>query len=466
MKESIDGTQRSGLPAAGALERSEAMSRKISIGAALALALLLVAASIPLTMIYAQRMFNNVIPNPSSRSLTYQAGDEIRKLVDTSFAGVLDRDMLVAGLVRGYVAGLGDEQSRYLAPAEYKAYLQRLNGEALELGMDLEYEPGGGDGETEGKAEGPGRLVIAHVKSGSPAAASGLRKGDRIISVQADNKPIFDEKELSKSKAGDILAKLEDISAISADLPSSALTIAYARGAETKSVSVMVGNSVSSLSWEILDAWSADGRSGKPTVGYIKIFNFYKNTAEQLETAIRSLGSQAASYIIDLRGCSEGTLEDACKALNLLVPVSRDGAMATVTYKDGRQEAYPSGAVNSLYTYVSGGMAVLVDGSTGGVAELFAYDLRAYNSSSVFLVGQKTKGISTLQKDFALDHRIGGAALLTVGRITPYLGEEDWNVGGVKPNGTWNGVELEVMGDAMQLRAAVQALTKAPPVPG
>ena len=440
------------------------MSRKISIGAALALALLLVAASIPLTMIYAQRMFNGVIGDAPARSGENQAIEEIRKIVSKNFFAGLDRDMMTAGMVRGYIAGLGDEQSRYLSATEYTAYLQRLEGAAPDLGLELDYEPGGTEPDTEGEtteaAEAKaGALVIAHVKSGSPAAASGLLRGDHILKVQADNKVIFDEKDLKADNAGEIIKKLGDLATISANTPSSALTITYRRGAEVKSVSVMIGSAVSSLSWEIMDSWSKDGKSGEPTVGYIKIFNFYKNTAEQLETAIRSLGDKGAyTYIIDLRGCSEGTLEDACKALNPLVPVSQGSAMATVTYKDGKKDTYPSDSNNSLFLYTSGGMAVLINGSTSGVAELFAYNLRAYHNE-VLLVGQKTKGISTIQKAIPLE-RVGGAALLSMGRVEPYHGGADWNADGVQPNEMENGVELNVKDKDMQLRNAIEALTK------
>jgi len=436
------------------------MSRKISVGAALALALLLVAASIPLTMIYAQKMLNSVIGDASVRSGQNQAIEEIRTIVSKNFFAGLDRDLLTAGMVRGYIAGLGDEQSRYLDATEYTAYLQRLEGTAPDLGLELEYEPTGntaGEGETAAQG-GAGTLVIAHVKSGSPAAASGLLRGDQVIKAQADNKAIFDEKDLKADNAEETIKKLGDLAAISANTPSSALTITYRRGAEVKSVSVMIGSAVSALSWEIMDSWSEDGKSGDPTVGYIKIFNFYKNTAEQLEAAINSLFVQgAASYIIDLRGCAEGTLEDACRALNLLVPVSQGGAMATVTYKDGKRDTYPSDNT-SLFSYASGGMAVLINGSTGGVAELFAYNLRAYHSE-VLLVGQKTRGISTVQKAIPLE-RVGGAALLSVGRVEPYLGGVDWNADGVKPNEMENGVELTVKDKNLQLQNAIEALTK------
>jgi C-terminal processing protease CtpA/Prc len=70
------------------------------------------------------------------------------------------------------------------------------------------------------------------------------------------------------------------------------------------------------------------------------------------------------------------------------------------------------------------------------VAELFAYDLRAFNPNKVYLVGEPTKGMNTVQEPFPLT-AVGGAAMLTVGTVVPYgVSVKDsgtWNQGGVQP---------------------------------
>jgi len=436
------------------------MSRKISIGAALALALLLVAASIPLTMLYAQRMLNSVLGDVSVRAGQSQAIEEIREVVAKHYYAGLDQDAVTAEMVRGYIAGLEDERSRYLDPEEYHAYVKSLEGEQPDLGFELTYEPNPNnlDPEKAGEDEVLNRLVISNVKLGSPAAASGLQQGDQLLEVKAGPTVVFQTKNLNGNNYGEIIERLGNVGAVAAENSTASIAVTYMRGKKESSVSVMVG-SAGPVSAQLMEAWSEDGEAGSLSVGYIKISSFYKNTARQLEEAIKDLGIKgAASYIIDLRGCAKGTLEYACEALNLLVPVTPGNeSMAKLTYKDGTVKTYPSDASN-IFSYASGGMAVLINGATAGVAELFAHDLRAYQPS-VLLVGQKTKGVSTVQMAFPLE-RVGGAALLSVGRVVPYGGGEDWNADGVHPNDSYNGVLLEVSNKDMQLRNAIDALTK------
>jgi C-terminal processing protease CtpA/Prc len=97
------------------------------------------------------------------------------------------------------------------------------------------------------------------------------------------------------------------------------------------------------------------------------------------------------------------------------------------------------------------------------VAELFAHELRAFNRGKVFLAGEATRGISTVQEPFPLAY-VEGAALLTVGRVVPYGAtlEKPWNDGGVQPNAitpeTKDGIIYSILGDEQQLKGALNIL--------
>ena len=430
------------------------MSRRITVGAALALALLMVAASIPLTMLYAQSQQNKLIPNLPALIEKFNALDEIRRKVDENFFDRVAEDAVNAEMVRGYIAGLDDPASRYLNAEEYQSYTQRLRGEAPELGIVLHYDP-----DVVG-------LLIEHVKEGSTAAVSGLKIGDQIVKAESGGKVLFNMPEVAPDKATEAIDEFYAATAVTAETSSISITITYKRdGSYRPPVNVMLGSAVSSLSKKLIDAWAKEGETPQKIVGYIKIFHFFRNTADQLETAIKDLSMQGAvAYVLDLRGCSEGTLEYACRAADLLAHVSKDyDAMATVFYKDGSTKPRPSTA-NSMISYAPNGMAVLIDRRTAGVAELFAYDLRAYNPGKVYLVGEPTRGINTVQEAFPLAS-VGGAALLTVGTVVPYGGDAQWNSGGVKPNEptkieTAQGFIFRLSGAEQQLNAAVSILTK------
>jgi carboxyl-terminal processing protease len=433
------------------------MSRKISVGAALALALLLVAASIPLTMLYAQGRQNKLIKDLPKLIEEFGALQEIQKKVADKFYKDPAGDNVNIGMVRGYIAGLRDPGSRYLSAEEYKAYMERLEGNTPELGIVLKYSP-----EVVG-------LVIDQVKAGSTAAVSGLKPGDHIIKAESGGTPLSIREEIAPDKAAEEIDKFKEELAAIADTASIAVTITYKRdGAYQPPVNVMLGSAVSSISFDMMNGWAKEGEAPQKNVGCITIYHFFKNTADQLEAAIKEFGAQGAvSYILDVRGCSEGNLDSVLKAIDLFAYVSRDtDSMATVHYKDGSTAQYPSTA-NNIMSYTTGGfVAVLIDNNTSGVAELFAHDLRAYNPTKVFLVGAPTKGIGTVQETFELP-TVGGAALLTVGVVTPYgvPDGQDWNKDGVQPNDPTDaeakeGIVYRISGREQQLNGAIAVLTK------
>jgi len=402
------------------------MSRKITVGAALALALLLVAASIPLTMLLALREQNKLIPRLPELIGKFNALDEIQRKVNDEFYQAPKEDAVNAAMVSGYIAGLDDPESRYLSAVEYQTYMQRLAGEEPELGIALRYDP-----ELAG-------LVIDQVKEGSTAKISGLKQGDHIVKAVSGGKELSITAEVEPDKAADAITKFYEETAVTADTPSLSVTITYERDGQPRPpVNVMLGRTVSSISAYVRTTYAGSNEPLPQPVGYIKIFHFFKNTASQIEAAVKDLSRQdAVSYILDVRGCSEGNLDYVCEAIDLFAYVPQDtGALVTVRRRDNTTFTKPSTSGN-IMSYTTGGfVVVLIDKRTSGVAELFAYDLHQFNRRKVFLVGEPTKGINTIQEPFPLAS-VDGAALLTVGTLVPYGASADkpWNEGGVQPN--------------------------------
>ena len=425
------------------------MSRKITVGAALALALLMVAASIPLTMLYARSRQNKLIKDLPQLIEDFGALQEIQKKVGEEYFKDPAGDRVTIGMVRGYIAGLGDSRSRYLSAEEYKTYMDRLEGKTQELGIKLRYSP-----EVVG-------LVIDQVTAGSTAALNGLRPGDHITRAESGGLPLSIVAEIAPDKATAEINKFYEETAVAADTASIAVTITYKRdGVYQPPVNVMLGSAVSSISVDMKNAW----QSAEKTVGYIAIHHFFKNTAAQLEAAINNLSDRGAlSYILDVRGCSEGDLASALKAIDLFTSVNLyDSVIATLEYKDGSTVQYSSTAKNIVSSLPGGRFVVLIDSNTSGVAELFAYDLRAYNANKIFLVGAPTKGVRTVQEPFELS--VGGAALLTVGAVTPagVAPGQSWSVApndSLPATDTLLSVIYQISGREQQLNRAIEILT-------
>lgn len=362
------------------------MNKKISLGLALALIFISVAATVAITMSLTMRTYNSIIKDLPSRSKLYSAVSELDDIVRNNYYGEINDSLLNAELSGGYAEGLGDKYSRYLTAAEYSVYKDEMDGKKIGIGVIAFYNP------TDMS------IYVAEVSENSPAAISGLQKGDKITHIDEESVSVYNYTELLKKLTGDRL---------------STVTVTYVRGEESKTVSVVKGYSAQSVYY---------GLNG--SVGYLKITDFYATTASQLKTAVDSLVKQGATGLIfDLRGTANGLVTHAASALDVLVPVASEGsgALATAVAKDGSVRKTFTAEAESI----SMPMIVLINSDTAGPAELFACDLRDYGKAQ--LVGEKTAGNGTMQEAFALSD--GGAILLTTAVVRPYISESYHKVG-------------------------------------
>lgn len=166
------------------------------------------------------------------------------------------------------------------------------------------------------------------------------------------------------------------------------------------------------------------------TAGYVKFHDFNSNTAKEFADAYDILSNNSVtSLILDVRNTDSINIDTAADIIDMIVPIASDGtgAIATATGKDGKAvKVYSSDAES-----ISMPIAVIVNGETSGAGELIACDIRDFGKGTV--VGEKTKGNGTYQQIFELSD--GGAVILTVARLTPYM-SDSYNGTGVTPDYT------------------------------
>lgn len=438
------------------------MSKKMSFGAALALALIMVAVAIPLTFLFAENRLNTLMGDLHHRVAQAHALEEIRGVVQSEFYRSFNEDDIIAEMVSGFVQGLGDEHSRYLPPEQWNAFLQRLEGQQPDLGLELRYIPGDvieSDDDEEVPATEPGILMIAQVARDSPADRAGLRSGDQLLRVESPTVVLFDESDLTTYNADGLMSSIINIGMVQAEAePMVAVDFTFLRDEERMTLNVRLGAGVSTVARELM----ADA-NGSDTIGYIRIFSFFRDTANDLDANIRALEAAGANaFIIDLRGTYDGTLEFAAQAANLLLPLSQPGdAIATIHFRGEREpQSFTSDAFNIFDFLVTQGMVVLIDENTAGPAELFAHALAVARPAEVVLVGRPTRGVNTVQQHFPL-LQVGGGVILSVGTIVPVGGDANWNVNGVQPSPPSDTLQYNPYSDASQLQGAIRHLTPA-----
>lgn len=362
------------------------MNKKISLGLALALIFVSIAGTIAATMAVSMSMYNSLIKDLPNRSQTYASLSELDDIIRTNYYGEINENLLNSDMSDGYVDGLGDTYSYYMTATEYDAYKDEMNGQKLGIGVITAFN------------ESDMSLYVAEVSEGSPAALSNMSKGDKIVSIDDEEVTVYNHTELEQKLNGDKLT---------------AVSVAFMHNDVLITSSIVKGYTAQTVFYEI-----------NGSVGYLKITDFYSTTADQLKSAVNALVKQGVSgIVVDLRGVSNGTVEYAAKALDVIVPVASEGtkAIATATGKDGSVIQTFTADADSITV----SMMVLADSKTSGPAELFACDLRDFGKAKI--IGVKTKGNGTMQKVYQLSN--GGAVMLTIAEIKPYISEVYNNIG-------------------------------------
>lgn len=397
------------------------MNKKISVGLAISIAVACITITFAVTMSIAQHTYNKLVSNLSGRTDTNKIMSELADKVAVEYYGAISPESVNAKTAAGYVEGLGDEFSFYLTAREYSEYKTKMSGKTSGIGIATEL-----DSET-------GYMHITDVYKGSTADSSGLQKDDYIIAIDDEAVTELTYERLSGVLLGQKLTTVK---------------LTYLHNDVKKTTNVMIGYSSQSISGELIG-----------NVGYIKISAFYKNTATQLKNTINDLSEGGAvSFVLDVRGTTDGTIECACDVLDVIVPVAsiENGALATAVFseaKGGGKEVIATSDTES----VTVPMVVLVDGETSGGAELFACDLRDFDLAE--LVGETTKGNDTYQKVFELDD--GSAVVLTVAKIKPYRTETYGETGLVPDHEVLlskNRSEITSREEDEQLQAAITLL--------
>lgn len=365
------------------------MNKKVSLGVCISLVVIAVTATFAITMVYSKQIYNRIISNISQRAESYEAADEIYRIISENYYGDLDNynSNLDAYVAEGYVEGLGDSGCYYMTSAEYADYIDRLENGVTGIGIETCFN------------NNENKLIISYVYPDSPASGQGLQAGDVITAVNDETVTRKNYSKLTQCLTGSKL---------------SMATIEYERDEVTATVDVMLGFSIPSII-------SRDAGG----VGYIRISTFNKNTADELNSAVAAFKESGIdSIVFDVRNTSGGTVAYAAKAIDILVPNVNNIAVAKT--KNGDSKSFTSSGTE----YGNMNFAVLINSTTSGPAELFACDLR--DISYALLVGQTTAGNGTMQEIFTLDD--GSAISLTTALIIPYGGETTvYNSVGVSP---------------------------------
>ena len=379
------------------------MNKKITLGIALSLVAIACAVTFILTSFFTLQSFNKKIVDVNEKSKKYNALNDLEIQVRDNYYGSIDQEGADKGILKGYIAGIGDPYSKYLTADEYAAQLDLEKGEQIGLGLTL-------------ANDASGYIKIADILPDSPAENEGLAPGDVIVAI--DNKDVltigFDES----------VASMEGTEG-------SSLKLTIRRdGVDTDYTFIRRSIEIQSVTGEMLNGF----------VGYIQIKGFRKNTPDQFLDVLGRLNANGAkAFVFDLRDNSDGLMDALEECLDPLLP---EGVIATASYKDGHTDTLVYSDENMIDTPI----VVLVNKQTSCAAELFAASLRDFRNAKI--IGVKTAGKGVIQDTIRFDD--GGALIITVAECST-------TQSGIVPDTIIENNESDPLADDSQYLAAVEA---------
>ncbi|PAZ16879.1 peptidase S41 [Streptomyces sp. SA15] len=269
------------------------------------------------------------------------------------------------------VSRSGDRWGAVYSQGEYEEFEEALDGEYTGVGLWA-------------RREGDGRIEVAKVASGSPAAAAGIHEGDRLRSVdgrKVDGRPVTEVVSLLRGDAKDAAA-------------GTTVRLGLERGTRAWSETLRRAR----LSTDDVTVRTLAG--GGITV--IRIGAFTKGSGDRVRTAVRQ-APIGTGIILDLRGNSGGLVTEAVTAASAFF----DGGLVATYDVEGDQRALhaePGGDTTRP-------LVALVDGGTMSAAELLTGALQ--DRGRAVVVGSRTFGKGSVQMPSRLPD--GSVAELTVG---------------------------------------------------
>jgi carboxyl-terminal processing protease len=241
---------------------------------------------------------------------------------------------LVETAITGMLAGL-DPHSVYMNETEYKALQSQKPEESASTGLVVTLENG--------------QVKVVAPRDGSPAAASDIKPGDIIFTI--DKEPTYD-------------LTLPEIEQKLRGADGSEVALVLRRGSSTKPIDVKVKRVMSKFPTVTARLESGD-------IGYIRLAAFDESTPGVLKDAVSSLRQQAGNkligFVLDLRNDPGGNFDAAVAAADDFID------KGDITIVKSRK---PDGAKHIAATPgdIANGQPIvaLVNGGTAREAELVA----------------------------------------------------------------------------------------------
>ena len=273
----------------------------------------------------------------------------------------LDKDVtseqLIQGALKGMAESVGDPYTTYLVNDETAQLDETVNGAFGGIGAELKSDQS--------------RVVISTTMEGSPSQQVGLQADDVITKVNGEDMTGKTISEVVKKVRGEVGTDV-------------VLTI------ERSGTSLEVKLTRASIA---INTVKAELDKEDATIGHVRITSFAKNTAEELEKAVKDLTEKGAkSFVFDVRYNPGGLLDQAYKVANMFL---KDGEpIVQVEDRFGEKKIYKASSSIGEFK-ITQPYVLLVNEGSASASEILAAAIKEGAGGKI--VGTKTYGKGTVQ---------------------------------------------------------------------
>ena len=273
----------------------------------------------------------------------------------------LDKDVtseqLIQGALKGMAESVGDPYTTYLVNDETAQLDETVNGAFGGIGAELKSDQS--------------RVVISTTMEGSPSQQVGLQADDVITKVNGEDMTGKTISEVVKKVRGEVGTDV-------------VLTI------ERAGTSLEVKLTRASIA---INTVKAELDKEDASIGHVRITSFAKNTAEELEKAVKDLTEKGAkSFVFDVRYNPGGLLDQAYKVVNMFL---KDGEpIVQVEDRFGEKKIYKASSSIGEFK-ITQPYVLLVNEGSASASEILAAAIKEGAGGQI--VGTKTYGKGTVQ---------------------------------------------------------------------
>jgi len=266
---------------------------------------------------------------------------------------------------------LDDPYTRFMDPQQYEALTRQTRGVLSGVGIRLQAE------------EETGNLTVVEPIPDSPAAAAGIRTGDRILAIDG------------RSTEG---MSVEDASSLIRGEAGTRITLRIDRGEGGFDLALVRARiAIATVRYTL-------NQEGNTRIGYIRLSEFSEHATEQMRHAIEDLTRQNVDgFVLDLRGNPGGLLSASIEISRLWLD---NGAIVRRVNRtgDSNQMTANRTAITDLP------LTLLVDGNSASSSEILTGALKDNGRATV--VGTQTFGKALVQSVHPLSDGSGLAVTI------------------------------------------------------